>query len=82
MRTAAPGFTYGTGVGQRRWRERHLKEKDLRNTYRIEIERNLVLRALVNDGRLTEAETSDPALVERELCRIISGWVVAVNKGK
>jgi hypothetical protein len=78
-----PRFKYGRGLDQVRFTERHLKDPNLsKMIYRVEVERNVVLRALVNDGRLTEAETSEPALVERELCRIISDLVVAVNKGR
>jgi hypothetical protein len=79
----APRSKYGRGLGQIRWRERHLQDQDLsKMIYRVEVERNLVLRALVNDGRLTEVETSDQVLVERQLRRIIADWVVAVNKGR
>jgi hypothetical protein len=80
---AASRFKYGRGVDQVRLTERHLKDPNLsKMIYRVEVERNVVLRALVNDGRLTEEETGKPKLVEQQLARIIADWVVAVNKGR
>ena len=80
---AASRFKYGRGVDQVRFTERHLKDPNLsKMIYRVEVERNLVLRALVNDGRLTDEETGKPKLVEQQLARIIADWVLAVNKGR
>ena len=47
--------------------------------YQIEFERDAVLQALLNSGRLTQTEILRSDLVERELSLVIAEWAERVN---
>lgn len=68
----APGLTVNA-LMQRRWRER--QKHPVRYVCRIEYERDGLLRALLNTGRLPQADIWRRDLVERQLSLLIAEWV-------
>jgi hypothetical protein len=66
------------GVRQKRWRQR--QKFPVRVVGRIEYERDAVLRALLNTGRLSQDEAQRRNIVEHALSLVITEWAVEVNK--
>jgi hypothetical protein len=64
-------MTSHNAVRQARFRDR---QRDNCSVYRIEVERDAVLEALVATGRLLPAETLSRDRVEQELSLLIMQW--------
>jgi hypothetical protein len=78
MVTATAPAINCNALRQRRWRAR--QRNPVHAVYQIEFERDAVLRALLNSGRLTQAETERRDFVGRALCSVIAEWTAKVNK--
>ena len=63
---------------QRRYRAR--QRKPALAVYQVEIERDAVLQALIDSGRIAHTQTANRKLVERALSLVIAGWTLEVNK--
>jgi hypothetical protein len=65
-----------TAVAHRKRRERIRDALEL-ETYEIETHRGRLIEAMLDSGRLTEAEALDQSKVEAEVTAIIEEWVAA-----
>jgi hypothetical protein len=61
------------GVRQRRWRLR--QKTPARAVYLVEVERDVVLQALINRSDLSANEIADRDCVARALSGVIAEWV-------
>jgi hypothetical protein len=75
---STPRFQFGKviGVRQRRWRER--QKVPLRQVFRIEVERDAIMNALLTRGHLSK-QTSHREPIERALSSVVMQWAGAVN---
>jgi hypothetical protein len=72
-RTATQLSIISNRVRQRRFRQRQIEP--VRSVYRIEVERDLLLNALIDAGLIAEDECWRRDLVETVLSRIIDDYV-------
>jgi hypothetical protein len=78
MVVSTPRFQFGKviGVRQRRWRER--QKVPLCQVFRIEVERDAIMNALLTRGHLSK-QTSHREPIERALSSVVMQWAGAVN---
>jgi hypothetical protein len=62
----------GNAVRQARFRDR---QREDRAVFRVEVERDALIEALVSSGRLSPAEFLSRDCVENSLSRLIAEWV-------